>query len=144
MTLTSGSQMFYSICNVSFDNVCNIIKQQSSQRRSARPTVYFDVSILAHKLSTPSTNVISSISSLSKQFVDSNMFVVLVCDNRTYRHHSKKATLVRNTKAEQARIDSIYLRSIIMNKYNDLNSTLNNTEESNNIKNEIKLIEKKN
>ena len=145
MTFKNGSRLFYSIDNVSFDDLCTIIRNRNSERvkndavRGA-PTIYFDVSYLARKLSwnnnhDPSKDIIS----LAIQFAKENINVVLAADNRSYRHHSKKATIERNQQAEQARIDTIFLKKKLLL----LVEQSRTTNESENMKTVMKKVQQK-
>ena len=91
--------------------IATILRHRSHKREPGSiPTVYFDVSLLARKLPTNSDNCVEHIINLAKQFSEADIQTILVMDNREYRHHSKKATIMRNTQAEKSRIDSFMLR----------------------------------
>ena len=88
--------MFYSIEGVEFSDICSILRIRAASRDPTdRPTVYLDVSWLARKLSTPNYDGVSSIIHLANQFVSAGIRSVLCFDNREYRHHSKKATVLK-------------------------------------------------
>ena len=116
MTFTNGSKLFYSINNVSFDDLCTILRHRHSESTarnkttSDTPYVYFDINWLSRKLSSPSDDGSNAIISLSNLFTSHGISVALTHDNRNHRHHSKKATLVRDQLAEQSRIDVIFLK----------------------------------
>ena len=120
MTFTNGSKLFYSINNISFDDLCTLLRHCCSNRSDNNittaplPTVFFDVSWLARKLSSSSNNSTNDILSLASQFSSNQISVVLTHNNRTYRHHSKKASIVRDQEAEQAHIDVTFLKKKII------------------------------
>ena len=121
MTFVSGSKLFYLSKNLSFENLCTILRHRASLRSvDAVPTIYFDTSWLGRKLSTSSSSSVCSIVELCKLFSNNGISVVLAMDNRSYRHHSKKSTLIRDRKVEQARIDSIIICSNLMRKIHQL------------------------
>ena len=96
MTLVSGAQMFYSVKNVGFCDLCTILRQRAASRGpSAKATVYLDVSWMARKLSTASNNPVDPIIDICSKFISEEIKVVLCLDNRHHRHHSKKATIIR-------------------------------------------------
>ena len=144
MTLVSGSQMFYSIENVTFSELCTIIRHRGAVRsENATPTLYFDVSWLARKLSTASNDGVKSIIHLAEKFIVEGIKVVLCFDNISHRHHSKKATVIRNVKAEQARVDCILLRTELMRLFHQLNESSRSDEEKRIIKEKMNTTEKK-
>ena len=115
MTFASGSKMFYSISGVSFDDLCTILRGRANILTSS-PTIHFDCSWLARKLNTTTSSPVPAILAIARQFCKADIKVVLVLDNRHYRHHSKKASLVRDRKAEQSRVDAIVLKQKLMLK----------------------------
>ena len=114
-----GSKLFYSIKDVSFPDLATIVRNRCSERVAddetiCTPTVYFDVSWLARELSTKTSLCpVDDIISLASQFAKENISVVLTNDNSTYRHHSKRATICRDQKAEIARIDTTFLKKMV-------------------------------
>ena len=61
------------------------------------------------------------------------LFVKIVFDNKDYRHHSKKATILRDRNAEQARIDGILLRKLLASKALKYNTSFINVTETENL-----------
>ena len=150
MTFKNGSQLFYSINNVSLDDLCTIVQHRANVRKEENnlievtPTVYFDTSLLARKLSTPACpNSTEHILAFAKAFTHKNIHVVLAFDNRVHRHHSKKATIIRHQECEQARIDAIYLRKKLIQQNKLLRDPTHPPEQINTISNNIKEIQKK-
>ena len=138
-----GSKLFYSIKDVSFPDLATIIRNRCSERVAddetiCTPTVYFDVSWLARELSTKTSLCpVDDIISLASQFAKENISVVLTNDNSTYRHHSKKATICRDQKAEQARIDTTFLKKKMVSMVDDSRSPNTTQEELTIINKEI-------
>ena len=144
ITLISGSQMFYSVQNVNFNDLCTLVRHRASLRSdNATPTLYFDVSWLARKLSTPSNDVISSLVHLASKFIGDGIKVVLCFDNTAHCHHSKKATIVRNVKAEQARVDCVLLHTDMMTMFNEMKDESTSDEEKKILQDKMIEIEKK-
>ena len=124
MGVKSGYQMLYTLNKVSFSDLCTILRHRASERSVANtpdsnectiPTVYFDVSWLQRKMCTKTSNgSCQDILSLALQFVKEGIKVVLACDNRNHRHHSKKATIQRDQQCEQYRIDVICLKKKLL------------------------------
>ena len=143
MTLVSGEKMIYRCEKLSFSEIATIIRHRSNARQPGSiPTVYFDVSWLARKLHSNSDNGSEHIINLAKQFSEADINIVLVMDNRGYRHHSKKSTIIRNAKAEQSRIDSFMLRKELMAKVEQMRSPDTLISEVSILTEEMRCIEK--
>ena len=115
MGFNSGSKMFYSVTGLSFDDLCTILRCQSTLFQRIA-TIHFNYSWLALKLNTASASPVPSILAITCQFCKARINVVLVLDNRSYRHYLKKASIVCDRKAEQSRINSIILCQILILK----------------------------
>ena len=123
MGFTDASKMFYTIKNVSFNDLCTILRNRASERCESDeekvvksgPTIYFDTSWLYRKVSAAdSIKTASNVVGIATQFSKQNINVVLANDNKSSRHHSKKASIVRDQRSEQSRIDTIYLKKQLL------------------------------
>ena len=135
--------MFYSVQKVTFSDLCTVIQHRASLcSNDATPTLYFDVSWLARKLSTPTNDGVSSIVHLAGQFIAERIRVVFCFDNITHCHHSKKVTIIQNVKAKQARVDCVLLRADIMRMFNNMKDTSRSDEEKKKIQEKMTNTEK--
>ena len=138
--------MFYHASGLSFDELCIVLRSRASIR-SSQATIHFDCSWLARKLNSNTSSPVPSILTIARQFCHAGVAVVLVLDNRSYRHHSKKASIVRDRKAEQSRIDAIILKQKLMIKIQQSRDTSLTTDIRFTLHKEIddldKLVKKK-
>lgn len=105
MMFVSGSKMFYIAKNISIQNLCTIIRSHAAKvSLDSAPTIYIDTSWLGRKLSTGYSSSVSHIIEVVQEFNQEDIFVVLVMDNQSVRHHSKKpTTLQKKCRASMCR-----------------------------------------
>ena len=61
--------MFYSVKKLSFEDLCTILRYRATNRSdTATPTIYFDASWMARKLSTPLSSPTPCILAIVEQF----------------------------------------------------------------------------
>ena len=107
MGLTNGGLMLY-LAEVSFENLVTVLRHRAAPK-NRDPCVYLDGNWLVRKLAPKNGGMVAAIPSilcLLKSFASQRIVAKLVVDNRSLRHHSKKATIQRDAAAEQARLDS--------------------------------------
>ena len=92
-------------------------------------------------MSTDASDPTDSILKLCQSFISRGIVVFVVMDNRVRRHHSKKATIVRNREAEQARVESVHLKGALMRNICRIRDTSLSTEEINETKTKIEFLE---
>ena len=133
MTLKSGKHMIYTVGGVTIDDVCTMLRHRAVDR-NVKPSLHMDCNFLARKLSTDASDPTDSILKLCQSFISRGIVVFVVMDNRVRRHHSKKATIVRNKEVEQASVESVHLKGVLMQNICRKRNTSLSTEESNETK----------
>ena len=130
----------YTVGGVTIDDVCTMLRHRALAR-NVKPSLHMDCNFLARKLSTDASDPTDSILKLCQSFISRGIVVFVVMDNRVRRHHSKKATIVRNREAEQARVESVHLKGALMRNICRIRDTSLSTEEINETKTKIEFLE---
>ena len=143
MGIKNGSQCLYAIKNLSLVQLCLLAAARAAATgRIGRPCVALDFSWLCFKLKGNSASVMETkkklvgfVSMLSSTGCFSKVIVVLDPDSR---HHSKKATIVRDVKRDKSIMDAIKFKAQIIS----ISRTLR-LEQYDNIREKDILMEKR-
>ena len=103
MGISGASQILYSCKISSLEELNCILRHRAAARGcNTNPSILLDASTLAHKLSTETSSAVPQIVHLCETFIELGISVTVVFNNEKYQHHPKKATILRNRKAEQS------------------------------------------
>jgi hypothetical protein len=104
ITIGSQPQMLHTVGSVSIDDLVTILRHRASERggTSTVPTTILDANWLARKCSQRKKG-----GSKAKRILARQYNVKIIADGDDKHHHSKKATIDRVAKREQAKLDAL-------------------------------------
>jgi len=146
MGVSNGSQILYKIERLSFAQFCSIATARAEQAgRKGKPAIALDFSWLCFKLWCKSSvsETKKKFSSLVSLLISQGFFVYIVMDP-SHRHHSKKATIVRDVRRDRSIIDAIRFKAQILSISKTLRlETYSTTTEKKQLLDKRKDLEKK-
>ena len=115
MGVKSGGKILHHVDNLSQDDLVTILRHRATtiRLRDAVPTIAYDANWLARKLASKKSSPAANILELVKSFRYKGVNSIIVVDGPT-RHHSKKATIERDTVYEQTILDTLILRRTLL------------------------------
>jgi hypothetical protein len=110
MGVNNGSKMVNKATVASLAELSAILRHRCQLRNAMIPTLDVDAQWLWRKFCTLKDGPIPGIKTFATHFLSHGVKLTIVDDGPS-RHHSKKATILRDDICEQARIDSILLQA---------------------------------
>ena len=143
MGVKSGGKILHHVDKLSQDDLVTILRHQATEIRpgDAVPTIAYDANWLARKLTSKKSSAAANICELVKSFRYKGVNSIIVVDGPT-RHHSKKATIGRDTVYEQTKLDTLILRRTLLQLVEQTRLPELPQEKLVGIKDEIEKIEK--
>jgi len=113
MGLLGGGQLWHSIRQLTLPDVLAVARHRRRQRGSdGNVCIDIDANLLAFKYKK---DPISGIINFCSILLNEGAHVTVIADKRDYRHHSKRATTMRQAQREDARLNATLARVEVMN-----------------------------